>query len=70
MKNKNFCDKKKIRNYIGQEYIKNPLLYKKKKIDFRDYLIIYNLYPLKFDFIEGFGKISKNNFNLKNSNVF
>ena len=70
LRKKDFCQKQKIKEFIGQEYIKNPLLYENKKIDFRDYLIVYNLNPLKFDYIEGFGKISKKNFCLKNKNVF
>ena len=59
-------EKEKI---ILQAYIDDPLLYENKKIDFRVYLIIYSLQPLKMEIRNGFAKIANKKYNPKSFNV-
>lgn len=43
---------------ILQEYLNRPLVYQKRKVDFRAYLIVYSLMPLRIEVVNGFGKIA------------
>lgn len=69
IKQPNFCKNISGSKIVAQQIIKNPVLFKKKKVDFRDYLIVYSFSPLKFELVEGFARIARTKYSFSHQTV-